>query len=318
MTPSRAAFTSRHRATTVGIGLAFATALISGVSVFVNATALKAFGDAALYTTLKNGVAAILLLAMALPVSRTAWEPMRGQWRGLLAIGVIGGGIPFILFFTGLAEASAPSAAVIHKTLFAWVAVLAVLVLRERLGWMQIGAVGVLLVSQLLIQPPNGVQWGSGETMIALATGLWAIEVIVAKRVLAGVPAQLAAVARMGIGLIVLVAYLWVTGGYAGLSHLRLDQLGWLALTGTLLAGYVATWYAALQRAPATAVTAVLTLGLPITALLQMIANGQVPATGPTAGYGMVLVGVVVMAWLSLRRAAPEPAASEAAATAGL
>ena len=50
-------------------------------------------------------------------------------------IGVIGGSVPFILFFNGLAMASAPSAAFIHKTLFVWVVLLAVPFLGERLGW---------------------------------------------------------------------------------------------------------------------------------------------------------------------------------------
>ena len=118
-----------------------------------------------------------------------------------MALGVIGGSVPFILFFTGLSEVTAPGAAVIHKTLFVWVALLAVVFLRERIGALQIAALVILLASQLLIQSPAGVGWGSGETMIAIATGFWAVEVIVAKRLLADTPSPVAAAARMGIGL---------------------------------------------------------------------------------------------------------------------
>jgi len=60
-------------------------------------------------------------------------------------IAIVGGSLPFLLFFTGLSLASAPSAAFIHKTLFIWVAFLAVPFLGERLGWAQICALGVLL-----------------------------------------------------------------------------------------------------------------------------------------------------------------------------
>ena len=44
-----------------GVILAFGVALISGVSVFVNGFAVKQVPDAAVYTTLKNGVAALIL-----------------------------------------------------------------------------------------------------------------------------------------------------------------------------------------------------------------------------------------------------------------
>ena len=44
-----------------GIALALGTALISGVAIFVNSYAVKALPDAALFTTLKNGVAALVL-----------------------------------------------------------------------------------------------------------------------------------------------------------------------------------------------------------------------------------------------------------------
>jgi drug/metabolite transporter (DMT)-like permease len=303
----RAADRGGHRLS-IGLALAGTTALVSGVSVFLNATAVRSVGDPVLFTTLKNGVAALILVALALalvprPVATVAALGTRTK-LGLLALGVVGGSIPFVLFFTGLASASAPAAAVIHKTMFAWVALLGVVLLRVRLGLLQLGALGVLLVSQLLIQPPDGISWTSGETMIAIATGLWAVEVIIAKRVLRGVPSPIGAVARMGIGLVLLVAYLTWTGGLAKLGGLGMEQWAWVLGTGLLLSAYVATWYAALRRAPATAVTAVLTVAAPITAALQLVANGQVPATGATIGYAGTLLAGLVVAVVVLRRPA--------------
>ena len=49
-----------------GIALAFATAVVSGVSIYVNAHAVKHFGDATAYTTAKNGVAGLLLTEVLL------------------------------------------------------------------------------------------------------------------------------------------------------------------------------------------------------------------------------------------------------------
>jgi drug/metabolite transporter (DMT)-like permease len=295
----------RGGARRAGLAFALGTATISGFSVVINANAVREFSDPVLFTTLKNAVAALLLVGLAAVAVPRLGATIAGLSRrsviGLVAIGIVGGGIPFILFFTGLANASAPAAAVIHKTLFVWVAILAVILLRERLGPLQLGAIAVLAGSQLLIQPPSGVRWTGGETLIAAATGLWAIEVIVAKRVLRDVPAPIAAAARLGIGLVVLVGFLLATGSLAGVAALTLTQWMWITITGVFLAGYVATWYAALRRAPATAVAAVLTLGAPITAAVQLVANGQVPVPMALAGYAGTLAAGALIAWVLLR-----------------
>lgn len=302
------ALEARGHRRSVGIGLAAVAALVSGLSVFVNASAVRAFGDPVLFTTLKNAVAAVILAGTALAVVDRAPARLRSlaprSLAGLAVIGVIGGGIPFVLFFTGLANASAPAAALIHKTLFVWVALLAAVLLRERLGGLQIGALAVLVVAQLLILPADGLAWTAGEWMIAAATGMWAVEVIVAKRLLRGVPSPIAAAGRMGIGMVLLLGYVTVSGGLAGMGALGVEQWAWVLATGGLLSAYVATWYAALGRAPASAVTAILTLGAPITAALQLLANGQAPPPLALAGHGAVLAAGAVIAWLALRPAA--------------
>ena len=311
------ALEARGHQRTIGIALAGVTALVSGFSVFVNASAVRAFTDPVLFTTLKNGVAAVILVAIALAVVDRAPARLRRldprSVAGLAAIGVIGGGIPFVLFFTGLANASAPAAALIHKTLFLWVALLAAVLLRERLGGLQIGALAVLVVAQMLILPADGLAWTTGEWMIAAATGMWAVEVIVAKRLLRDVPSPIAAAARMGIGLVLLVGYVAVSGGLAGAGSLGTEQWAWVLVTGGLLSAYVATWYAALRRAPASAVTAILTLGAPITAALQLVANGQVPAPAALAGHVAMLAAGLAIAWLALRPAAPRATVSATA-----
>ena len=86
--------------------------------------------------------------------SLPAIRRLSGRERlGLLAIGIIGGGIPFALFFEGLALSSSPAAAVIHKTLFLWVAVLAVPFLGERFGLLPIAALVLLLTGTVMLAP---------------------------------------------------------------------------------------------------------------------------------------------------------------------
>ena len=287
-----------------GVGLALATALISGFSIFINGFAVKQLPDAAVYTTLKNGVAALILIGLALLVVRGSEIRRldRRAWTGMAVIGVIGGSIPFLLFFSGLAAASAPTAAFIHKTLFIWVALMAVPLLGERLGWFPIAALGVLLLGQALVQPPTGIAWGAGETMIAAATLLWSVEVIVARRLLLGsVPAPVLGAARLGIGLVVLVGYLALTGRLGVVVGLTLTQWAWAVATGVILAAYVGTWLAALRRAPASIVASVLVLGAPITAVISAVANGTMPAGPVIAGQVLITLGVVVIAFLAVR-----------------
>lgn len=290
-----------------GIGLAVVTAVVSGISIFVNAFAVKQLPDPAVYTTLKNGVAAVLLVGLAVtvvkPVDVRAID--RRSWTKLVAIGVVGGSIPFILFFSGLAQASAPSAAFIHKTLFVWVALLAVPFLGERLGLLQLGALGVLLAGQALVLKPAGIVWGTGETMIAAATLLWAVESVVARRVLGSVPSPVVGAARLGIGLVVLIGYLAVAGKLGSIAALSVGQWAWVMGTGLLLSGYVASWFAALKRAPASVVTAILVLGAPITAALQVIQAGALPAAPVLAGQTLIVVAAVGLITWALRRNRP-------------
>jgi len=240
-----------------GIALALATAIISGFSVYLNGQFVKRFDDPTLLAAVRNGLVGLALVAVAIgagaiPAIRRL---TRREQLGLLAIGVIGGGVPFALFFEGLALSSSPAAAVIHKTLFLWVAVLAVPFLGERLGALPIAALSLLLAGTIMLAPAGTIGTGRGELMILAATWFWAVEVVVARWLLRGtVPASLAAAARMTIGSLTLFAVAATTGGLGGVAAYGTDQWSAIAITSVLLAGYVLAWYGALQRGPATTV----------------------------------------------------------------
>jgi drug/metabolite transporter (DMT)-like permease len=285
-----------------GVALAFATAVISGVSIYVNAHAVKHFSDATVYTTAKNAVAGVLLLALALAPRATVRRPRheRRAPLGLVAVAIVGGSVPFVLFFEGLARAEATQAAFIQKTLVVWVALLAVPLLKERVGPPHALAVVLLVVGQAALAGNLGtVAFGSGEAMILAATLLWSVEVVLAKRLLGGFDPRTLGAARMGLGTIVLVAWLAVTGKAGDLGGFDGAQWRWILLTGLLLTGYVGTWYAALARAQAVDVTAVLVFGAVVTAFLAGAADG---APVDVAGTALVTAGTALAAWLALRR----------------
>jgi drug/metabolite transporter (DMT)-like permease len=300
--------TDSTRQSRAGVALAAVTAAISGVSVWINAFGVSQVSDAMLYTTLKNTVAVGVLLAVFVVARRlprpapAAGHPgINASWPralAVIAVGTLGGGAAFILFFSGLAQAAAAGgagAAFIQKTLFIWVALLAVPFLGERLGLAQLGAVATLLVGQVLLAPPRTIGWGSGEAMILSATLIWAGEVIVARRLLAVLPSLTLGIARLGIGLLVLVGAVVLTGRASGIGAVTATGWGFIVLTGVLLAAYVGTWFAALQRAPASLVTCVLVGGAIVTAALQAASSGRAPEVGAIAGSVLMIAALVMV-----------------------
>jgi drug/metabolite transporter (DMT)-like permease len=290
----------------VGIGLAFVTAVVSGVSIYVNGHAVRHFGDATVFTTAKNAVAGALLLVVALSARRQHAGPRaflpesRRQWLALSVVAVVGGSIPFVLFFEGLARAEATQAAFIQKTLVVWVALLAVPILRERFRAPHVLAVLLLVGGQAwLAGRPGTVAFGTGEAMILAATLLWSVEIVFVKHLLATMPWRALAAGRMALGAMVLVAWVAVSGRAGQLVALDSGQWGWVVLTGVLLTAYVATWYAALARAQAVDVTAVLVFGAVVTALLSGAADGT-PVSA--IGTALIVLGTAVVAWVSVRR----------------
>jgi drug/metabolite transporter (DMT)-like permease len=151
------------------------------------------------------------------------------------------------------------------------------------------------LTGQILILPPLGITWGSGETLIVLATLIWSVEVVLAKRVLGRVRSPIVGVARLGVGLLVLFGFLVATGRIAGIVTLDATGWMWVAATGALLAGYVGTWMAALRRAPATEVTSILVLGAIITAGLTAVSRGTLPEPVTSTGYLLALLGAAAL-----------------------
>lgn len=291
---------------TTGIALAFVTAMISGVSIYVNSLAVKHFSDQTVYTTAKNGVAGLLLLLVLWVVRRRSPDrytrqlpPAHVAAPALLIVALVGGSIPFVLFFEGLARAQATQAAFIQKTLVVWVAILAVPLLRERFRVPHALAIVLLIAGQAwLVGSAGKVVFGEGEAMILGATLLWAVEVVYVKRLLDTYDSHLLAAARMGFGTVLLLLWLALTGKFQLLASLGAEQWRWVALTGVLLTGYVGTWYAALARAQAVDVTAMLVFGAVITALLAGTA-GSSPISVP--GVGLIVVGSGLIAWTALR-----------------
>lgn len=261
---------------TKGIYLALATAFISGVAVFANKFAVGAIKSPLVFTTTKNLLVGLIIFSVLLT---------SGKWRGflklkrtqilsLILIGIIGGSLPFYLFFTGLSMIPAINAALIHKTLVIWVAILAGPFLKEKLSKGQGLAVLFLFLGNLLIGGFSGFEFSYGELMVLGATLLWAVENVIAKKILNNsVEPDLVTASRMGFGaLILLVSALFTqSGAITQIFALNVTQWLWMLTASALLLGYVSSWYRALKFSPAIMVATILTGATLITNILTVI-----------------------------------------------
>lgn len=303
--------------TRAGLALALTAAVISGFAVYANSYGVRAWGNASVYTTAKNLVAAVVLAAVLAVVSvlapgaREENRRMTGrvtarQWSGLIAVAVIGGSVPFLLFFNGLSRVSSADAAFIQKTLVIWVALLAVPLLRERLSLWHVAAICGLVWGQAVLGGVGGIGLGTGEAMIFAATLMWAAETVVARKLLQGLPALTVATARMAGGVVILVGYTLATAGWRSLAEAGWQPWSWALATGLILAAYVATWYAALARAGAIDVTALLVPGAIITALLQ---SGTAALAPQWPGLVLIAAGGMLAVLAATRKKTGSPVA---------
>lgn len=279
-----------------GVGLVLLTAAISGVSIFLNKFSVASI-EPALFTTMKNLVVAVFLVSLfvALREWRTLRRLTRRQWLSLALIGLVGGSLPFLLFFTGLNMTSAAQAALIHKTLFVWVGILAYVFLRERHGWRAVAGAALLLAGNALLLKVTGFAPTGGDLLILAATLLWAVEITLSRRFLVSeeLPGRVVALGRMGFGSLFLLAYVAVTGPRAVPTEPA--SLLWVLLTAALLFGYVLTFYEGLARVPAMTATAILLLGSVVTTTLNLLWNGTL-AWPPLVGSLLLLAGAALFA----------------------
>ncbi len=292
----------------LAIVLALTTAFISGTNNFLTKIAVTAVKDPIAYTFLKNAIVGVLLIGIILLAKK--WQEIkslnRTQAIQLLAISVIGGSLPFLLYFTGLSMIPAINAAFIHKTLFIWVALLAVPFLKERIGSMQAAALGLLLAGNLVMGIPK-INFGTGELLVLAATLLWAIENVIAKKALSSLSSLTVSGARMALGSIVILIVVATQGKLGLLTGLNIAQWGWTMLTSLLLLGYVLTWYTALKYAPASLVASLLVPAVFVTNTLNAVFITHTITQPQLINGAFLMLGTLLLIFSFRKIANPHP-----------
>ncbi len=278
-----------------GILLVFLTAIISGFSIFINQFGVSVINPY-IFTGLKNIMVAVLFCCLLLAMKdwRLLKNLSKKHWLLLVAIGLVGGSIPFLLFFKGLSLTAAAQGSFIHKTMFIYVMVLAFVFLKEKISkGLLFGGLLLLLGNVFLLKfiPHN---LGKGDFLILLATLFWAIENVISKYALKKLSSRIVIWARMFFGSIFILIFLAFTGQLHLVTTLNINQVSWMIITSILLFGYVITWYSGLKHIPVSLATIILLLGSPITTLLSFIQTGAV-SWQEVLGIGLALGGIVII-----------------------
>lgn len=255
-----------------GYLLVLLTALVSGVSIFLNKFGVEGINPY-VFTFSKN-VLVVLFLISALIFFRE-FKILRNlrktQWLKLVAIGFFGGSVPFLLFFKGLSLSSSATSSLIHKSMFVFVAVLAVFFLKERLNKTFIAAAGLLFAGNFLLLNAKAFSFNAGDLLIVFAVLLWSVETIISKHALKELPSMIVAFGRMFFGVLFIFIFLTASGNILPLASLSASQLSWIFFTATLLLLYVITWYAGLKKISASSAASILVLGSAITTTLSAV-----------------------------------------------
>ena len=282
-----------------GIALVFCTALISGFSIFINSFGVKGF-DSSVFTFSKNILAAVLLFAILLGIGN--WKELKNltknQWLKLTAIGFTGGSIPFLLFFKGLQMTTGTAGSFIHKTMFVYIAVFAMIFLKEKMTkGMLAGAILLIGGTYVMIQPE--LKLSPGNLLILAATMFWAIENTLAKHVLRDLSGTTVAFGRMFFGSVFMFAFLFAAGKTSILFSMSTSQLKWILISDVFLLLYVLTYYNGLKLIKVTTAAAILTLGAPITTLLSWSFLEVTLTINKAAGMLLIVMGMILIVWLS-------------------
>ncbi len=277
------------------LGYAFAAlnAVISGVAIFVNTYGVKLFTDSTLYTAMKNGVVGVVLLVPVIFFStqRAELKRLRGrQWGLLVLLAIVGGSLPYVLTFRGFQLSTPTTNALLTHVNFVFVAILAAVFLRERVGWLVWVALAVLLVGTSWGLNLHAVTLNEGGWLILASTVFFAVASIMMKAMLHDMSPVLIMSAKMSLGSLFIFGYVGATGHLGEIAQLNGQQWLFVLATGLILLAFTVTAVLALNYCSATAATAIPAAAPIITTMLVVISTQSVKLPATTLiGLGILL-----------------------------
>ena len=285
-----------------GILLVLATALISGVSIYVNSLGVK-FGNPYVFTGMKNLFVGLILFSIVLGFKERhkLKNLVKKDWWQLTLIGLLGGAVPFLLFFKGLTLTIPAKGSFIHKTLFIYVSFLAIIYLKEKISKSMMVGLGALLVGIVLFLGIQPQALAMGDLLIFMATLMWSVEIIISKKLLKRLSGNVVAWGRMFFGGLFILLFLINTRQVESIFAYNPEQWMWIGITSVFLLGYVMTFYNGLKYVRASVATSILALGAPITGIITLVVKGGIVwAPEKYWGIAFIVTGIILVAGLKM------------------
>jgi len=283
---------------TKGTILAFATALISGIAIPINKL-LVINMDPTIFTATRALIIGLVFLFLAWKKEKLTKSILKDQrWLYLTLIGLIGGGLAFLLYFNGLELTTSSRGAFLHKTLPIYVTILAFIFLKEKIPKKQLLALGIMFLGTTILYidkiTPSAL-WSNpsfGDLLVIFATILWAVENTIAKKVMIkGESNFIISAARMFIGSLFLFSVIILFGKLDILFSLSINQiLGLLVSTGILF-GYIFCWYSSVKLINVSKAATILLLSPVISMILGIFMFNEPTPIFQLGGSVLILLG---------------------------
>jgi len=215
-----------------GTLLILLTAIISGIAIVANKFFVVKI-DPLMFTALRAFFIGLIFLIISIYISKTTTKKFKkASWKSLILIGIIGGGLAFWLFFTGLKLTTAGRAAFLHKTLPIYATILALIFLKEKITKRQLTAMLIMIGGLLLMELTKiSSQIRIGDLLVLGATVLWAIENTISKKVMLNKESNwVVTFSRMFFGSILLFSIIFLTGKTDLLISLTSKQILYITI----------------------------------------------------------------------------------------
>lgn len=264
-----------------------------------------------LQLTVGRLVVAALVLALAAPLLGVGWPAGRDLARVVLA-GATGMTGYQLLLNTGEVHVPAGTASLLAATVPVLTALLAAMVLHERLVARQWAGVAMAFAGAGLIALTTGDGLGvSPSALLVLAAAVCLAAYSVVQKPLLARSSPLAATchATWAAALLALPLAGRLPGAVDRLTPAGAAALLWLGV-GASAVGFV-TWALALRHLPASVAASSLYLVPPVTLLIAWVLLGEQPAALALGGGALCLFGVTLVQRSQQPRPSPEPSASD-------
>ncbi|HVR38921.1 MAG TPA: DMT family transporter, partial [Thermoanaerobaculia bacterium] len=270
--------------------LAFLAVIFWGISFVASKAALHEVSPTTLIF-LRFAIGAVMLLAIVREL------PPRDSWKQLALMGFSGVFVHQMLQAYGLTLTTAMNCGWLIGVIPIWSAILAAIVLRERIvGWKLVGLIAGFAGALLVITRGDfsarilGLPSTKGDLLILLSTINWAIYSVIGHPTIRRLGPRRATSGAMLFGVAMLAPFFVAHSGWREIP--KLSPIGWIAVLflgiGCSGLGYL-FWYGALERIEVSRVASLLYLEPLVTFAAAVALLGEHISTIVVAGGVLVL-----------------------------